>query len=116
MEVNKNLSLKISLRAVFAVGAVADLGPFVEIVGVAVDGVVDLFDGWELCERFFDGAEVLAAAAAGGGGAHLGEQAFGEIDVGGAVLDVDALENAFGLAGRHAAVTIGFLVLGRTFE
>ena len=96
--------------------AFADLGPFVEVVGVAFDGVEDLFDGWELFERFFDGAEVLAAAAAGGGGAHLVEQELGEIDVSGAVLDVDALENAVGLSGRHAAVAFGFLVLGRTFE
>ena len=37
----------------FAVGAVAELEPFVEFVGVSFDGVVDLFDGGELFERRF---------------------------------------------------------------
>ena len=36
----------------FTVRAFADLYPFVEIVGVALDGVVDLFECWELRQGF----------------------------------------------------------------
>lgn len=100
----------------FAMWAFADFAPFVEFVSVAFDGVVDVFDGWKLFKRLFDHAEVLGSAAAGGGGAHLGEQELGEIDVSGAVFDVDVFENAVGVSRWHAAVAVRLFVLGRTFE